>query len=70
MGMVLQQDSESLRNWAFGAIHPAFGADKNSFVHAFAEAVCRADSENYLVLRPALIELARKYPQYERFGKD
>jgi hypothetical protein len=35
-----------------------------SFLKSLAECACRADPENYKLLRPALLKLRAKYPQY------
>jgi hypothetical protein len=65
MSRILQDDALDLQNWVFGALHP--NAQAGSFVRAFAEACARADAENYAVLRPALLAIAKKYPDYRDF---
>ena len=65
MPVTLQDDALDLRNWVFGAAHPNSSA--SSFVRTFAEACIRADGDNYPILRPALLEIAKKYPWYRRF---
>jgi len=63
--MIAQQDPE-LFVWLqtaaghFAPERPAAG----SFLQTVAEAAFRADAENYPILRPALLELKAKYPQY------
>jgi hypothetical protein len=39
-----------------------------SFIKAFAAAVCQADDQNYALLRPSLLALKAKYPQYRFTG--
>lgn len=63
--LILQDDALDLRNWVFGAMHER--SDAGDFVRHFAEACARADWENYPLLRPALLEIARKYPNYSSF---
>lgn len=36
------------------------------FLKSLAEAGLRADSENYPILRPVLLEMKGKYPKYDR----
>jgi hypothetical protein len=40
-----------------------------SFVKTIAMAGLRADSENYALLRPVLLELKAKYPTYATYPK-
>ena len=57
--MTWQEDEEPIGKWLLAA-HECGG----SFVKMFAETSMRADSENYLILRPALLQLMQKYPSY------
>lgn len=50
-------DDDELRNWLMGCI--ADGSE--NFLCAVAEAALAAVAEDYLVLRPALLELRRKH---------
>lgn len=60
--MILQQDIESgLMDWIFNIKIKRAG----SFLRAIAEAAYRADAENYPILRPALMALMAKYPEYQ-----
>lgn len=61
--MFLLETDPDLAAWIYGVLHnePTRPGD---FLRSFAEAVSRADPENYAVLRPAVMEIARKYPKY------
>jgi hypothetical protein len=48
-----------IRNWASNAI-----AHGGSFVKSFAEAVLRADPDNFEILEQATRTLMEKYPKY------
>ena len=50
-------DDSELGDWLIGLIEDG----SNEFLSALAEAVVTADAEHYGVLRPALVELKRKY---------
>jgi hypothetical protein len=50
-------DDRELRDWLIEVI--ADGPE--NFLGALAEAVVRADAEDYGIIRPGLIELKRKY---------
>ncbi len=64
--MILQDDLE-LIDWVLGITSER--ASPGDFLRAVAEAATRADWENYPILRPALLELKKKYPYYSEFGK-
>lgn len=53
-------DDPELSKWIWGVI------DRNSgdFLKALAMAALRADHENYPLLRPALLEISKRYPKY------
>lgn len=50
-------DDKELRNWLMELIEEG----PENLLSALAEAVVRADAEDYGVIRPALVELKRKY---------
>lgn len=60
---MIGQDDPELTPWLFGIVnsnpHPPWG-----FVASIANAALRADSENYDILRPALLQFKAKYPKY------
>jgi len=60
--MIIATNDSLMYEWIKNASNPANNA--GSFVRAIAEAALRADHENYALLRPVLLELRRKYPQY------
>ncbi|MGH7936663.1 MAG: hypothetical protein ACREF8_06610, partial [Chthoniobacterales bacterium] len=59
--MIWQEDSD-LMDWLLG-IRPKNAGD---FLQSVAMAAMRADAQNYMILRPALLELKAKYPKYNR----
>jgi hypothetical protein len=57
----------SLIDWLLNA-----QTNAGDFLRSLAEAGLRADAENYPLLRPALLVLKNRYPQYDKpncFGK-
>jgi hypothetical protein len=58
--MIAQEDTE-LVNWILGIQRLHAG----SFLQAIADAAVRADGQNYLLLRPALLQFRSKYPEYD-----
>jgi hypothetical protein len=60
--MIVQSDP-ALISWVLGISNgkPTRAGD---FLRAVANAALRADTQNYEILRPALLELKEKYPQY------
>lgn len=54
---------EELIPWLYGIVNgrPEPAGD---FLKAIADAAVRADPENYPILRPALLELQKKFPKY------
>lgn len=62
-----QEDSE-LFDWLTGVCHPTMGA--GDFLRHLAEASLRADWENYPILRPALLKIAAKYPEYREAERE
>lgn len=60
--MIAPQDTELL-SWLLGVAnnkpHRAGG-----FLRSVADAALRADWENYPLMRPFLLEMKKKYPQY------
>jgi hypothetical protein len=57
---IAQSDDPVLLEWLSNASQRGGG-----FVHSLAEAGLRADPENYRVLRPVLMAMRKKYPDYE-----
>jgi len=47
------------RTWCANAIRRG-----GSFVHAFASACFAADDSNFLIVKPALENIMKKYPKY------
>lgn len=60
--LMAQEDAELL-SWLLGIANnkPHRAGD---FLHALADAALRADCENYPLMRPFLLEMKKKYPQY------
>lgn len=61
--MTAQQDPE-LRNWLINIENMRAG----DFLRTLALAAQMADYANYAILRPALLELKDKYPEYNIGG--
>jgi hypothetical protein len=59
--MIAQEDEPEMMDWLQNAASRGGG-----FISLLAVAALHADSENYPILRPALLELRRKYPKYDR----
>lgn len=59
--MYIGNEDPELFNWLFNARTQGGG-----FVSTIALAGLRADRENYQIVRPALLELKKKYPDYDR----
>ncbi len=62
--MLYATNDPEMSTWILNAVNPRWNA--GSFVRAIAEAAIAADNENYALLRPGLLELRRKYPEYDR----
>lgn len=58
--MIAQEDDPELLEWLAKA-----NQDGGGFVSSLARAGLVADFQNYPILRPVLIEMRKKYPQYE-----
>ena len=54
------QDPE-LRKWLITIVHDNMAGD---FLKLLAMAALHADHENYPILRPALLEISKRYPKY------
>jgi hypothetical protein len=65
--MILKHDDEEVRRWIHG-INQGDPAPSGDFLYQFARAVCRADCDNYSILRPALLALKVKFPKYRFSG--
>jgi hypothetical protein len=61
--MILANDNELMR-WGYGILHhePNKSGD---FLRYLAEAAARADGESYAALRPALLIISNRFPNYE-----
>lgn len=57
---IAQTDDPELLEWLANANQGGGG-----FISAFARAALVADSQNYQLLRPVLLVLRAKYPQYD-----
>lgn len=58
--LIAQNDDPELLEWLANA--DRFGG---GFVRSIAQAALVADHENYPLIRPLLIVMRKKYPQYE-----
>lgn len=56
---MIYQTDEELMDWLFNGMQRGGG-----FIKSICEAAMRADSENYALIRPALLELKKKHPKY------
>jgi hypothetical protein len=65
--IILEQDTEEVRRWIHG-INQGEPCEPGQFLYEFARFVCRADCDNYPILRPALLILMQKYPKYRFEG--
>ena len=62
--MLCANNDEELSPWLFGIIKGQ-PTKAGGFLTAVAEAAFRGDMFNYQILRPALLELKKKYPNYK-----
>jgi hypothetical protein len=58
--LVAQNDDPELLEWLAKANQSGGG-----FVSALSRAALVADDENYVILRPVILEMRKKYPAYE-----
>jgi len=58
--LIAQTDDPELLEWLANA-HQRGGG----FVSSLAAAALRADPENYLLIRPLVLQMREKYPEYE-----
>ena len=58
--MIAQSDDPELLEWLSKAY-----MEGGTFILSLARAALTADHENYPILRPVLLEMRAKYPQYE-----
>jgi hypothetical protein len=65
--MRVEADTEEVRRWVHG-INQEHPDGVPGFLQSFAAAVCRADGTQYPLLRPALMVLKQKYPEYRFEG--
>ena len=61
---ILATNDPEMYGWLANVTDPARNA--GSFVLAIAGAAMRADHENYALIRQALLQLRRKYPEYDK----
>ena len=61
--MTAQEDPE-LMDWVLCLVNQA-PRRSGGFLESLGMAAARADGENYLLLRPALLAMKRKYPEYD-----
>ncbi len=61
--MIAQEDTE-LMDWVLCLANQS-PRRSGSFLATIGLAAVRADSDNYLLLRPALLAMKRKYPEYD-----
>jgi len=59
-----REDEEEVRRWIYGVSHSARG----TFLEAFCSVARRADATNYVLLRPIILTLKAKNPQYRFEG--
>jgi hypothetical protein len=57
------QDKD-LHEWLMGIVH-GHPSQSGGFLRSLADASLRADDANYLILRPALLKIQAKYPNYK-----
>jgi hypothetical protein len=69
MEAIIAQEDKELFPWLLGIANgkPCRSGD---FLRSLAEAALRADSINYMRLRPALVEIRTSYPDYNDPGTD
>lgn len=60
---MIAQEDEELLNWLLGIMHERPNRS-GGFLRSLADTAMRADAQNYPILRPALLEIQKKYPQY------
>jgi hypothetical protein len=58
--MIIQHYPDEL-DYVNAHLHPKSGTDENSFLFTFCRACLRADSDNYELIRPALLTFMTKY---------
>jgi hypothetical protein len=63
----LADDEEEIRRWIKG-INQSEPVHAGGFLHSFAQAICRADETNYPLLRPTLLALKAKFPDFRFTG--
>ena len=61
--ILLAENDKDLGPWIWGILENS-PTRPGDFLKALAEAAVRADHRNYAILRPALSEIHRKYPEY------
>jgi hypothetical protein len=61
--ILIAQDDPELCPWLLGCCYRA-----GDFLRNVASAGLRADNQNYSLLRPVLLQLKAKYPEYTEIG--
>lgn len=62
-GEMIAHTDDELGPWIFG-IADSRPTPAGSFLRALADAALKADFENYQILRPALLQIRDRYPEY------
>ena len=62
-----REDEEEVRRWIYGVTHGE-PSHPGGFLEAFCVTVRRANDANYILLRPAILALKAKFPQYRFAG--
>lgn len=67
---MIGNDDPELSTWLMTAAGHTARPSGGGFVRTIAEAGLKADRDNYRILRPALLQLKAKYPQYAKVTDD
>jgi hypothetical protein len=63
----VREDEEEVQRWLYG-IAQGEPAPAGGFLKAFVQAALMADSNNYPILRPAIVQLKTRFPKYRLEG--
>jgi hypothetical protein len=66
---MIAAEDEELLDWLYG-VSNSRPTEAGGFLRTIVEAAQRADSENYPLLRPVLVQLKSKYPTYTYAGEE
>jgi hypothetical protein len=61
--MMIAHTDNVLLAWLLGIVNEK-PTESGGFLKTLADAALRADCQNYAILRPALLEIQKKYPVY------